>query len=111
MSKTFMMAVALATVSTVVGCGDDRTPGGDIDAGAGGVGAVCTSVSDCSAGLQCNAGYLTGQCTISCGSDGVCNDFSPFSYCIGAMLCVAECARDEDCPPRTSCNSSGWCKR
>jgi len=80
-----------------------------------GLGAPCSSVTDCPASQSCRydtADYIAHmQCTASCNANSDCAQFGSDSFCIGAHICVHRCQSDADCVAKTHCNTSGWCER
>lgn len=110
--------LALALLLALSACVSRRGGGGDGTAcdgdgeGSGSIGHICEADEDCSDGAYCDTDFFSGQCTDRCTASDECKFlYGDFTFCIGAELCVAECARDEDCPERTGCNEVGWCQR
>jgi hypothetical protein len=133
-------AALAACVVLMAGCGDSggddeggaagsgalQGSGGSSGLGGSGGGATNTSTSnlgkacdtdvECGAGLTCHldsVDYMVHrQCSTYCSSSADCQSaFGANSTCIGANLCVANCASDADCGPSTHCNDLGWCER
>jgi hypothetical protein len=99
------------------GCLSDEDDGEGGATFSGALGAPCGETLGCDPGLQCGREFyddynpVEGQCTMFCDSSEQCKTrFGEFSYCIGANKCVLECARDEECPAHTACDS-GFCRR
>ncbi|MGD8863683.1 MAG: hypothetical protein PVI30_26950 [Myxococcales bacterium] len=82
-------------------------------AGAGPLGAVCTTDRDCQHGLECTyvPGVMEAQCSASCNATDSCQErFGSQSMCLGADLCARSCGQDADCPDGIACNAYGWCE-
>lgn len=84
-------------------------------AGSTDIGKACDGEQDCKGGLVCRrdtADYIAHlQCSAYCDASEECEAIDPKSFCIGAHACVRACESDDDCGPKTRCNSSGWCER
>lgn len=83
---------------------------------ARGVGSPCESDADCGTPLTCRddaIDYIAHkQCTMPCDASSECEaEFGASSFCIGVNVCVFACDSDDDCLPKTRCNSAGWCER
>ena len=102
MSRLSLLLVAFAVLSAPA-CGSKKS-----------LAEACDQDSDCETGLcaKITSDASGKQCTQACGSSDECTShFGSTSYCIGAGVCVRECAKDSDCPGMTSCYSNAFCKR
>ena len=120
--KLKQISSLLLLASFAFACSDGSDDGSSDGKGAyvtdeaDGVGAPCESDSDCRNNLRCHSDFENyvghGQCTAACDTTNECEAaYGEVTMCIGAHICVAECLREDDCPPQTRCSTNGWCER
>lgn len=107
-----------------------KTKAGVVVVEPAGLGARCTSATQCAESLHCvcpagsecpaelNPGVCTAGCTEQSCPDGVCADLAPGDPAEPAewqaALCLVACTGDQDCPGDLSCrelhdgNDAGW---